>query len=266
MNLDREGCLQGGEGTPLVLFHGITCTARVWHAVIPRLVAQHRVIAPTALGHRGGARAHKSPVRIADVVDDAERTLDRLQLERAHLAGNSMGGWVALELARRGRALSVCALSPAGAWEEPGATRRRLELLVKLTRASRGLLPWLAYSAAFRKQALRDNAVHGDRLAREHFLWMSEDLLGCSAAEDLLATRESLQPLAASCPITLAWSEFDRIFPERRHGPIARQRVPGARYLVLSRVGHVPMIDDPILVAETILASTDGAGWARTGS
>ena len=49
-------------------------------------------------------------------MDDLERLLDELGLAKAHLAGNSLGGWAALELARRGRALTVCALSPAGAW------------------------------------------------------------------------------------------------------------------------------------------------------
>jgi pimeloyl-ACP methyl ester carboxylesterase len=238
-----------------VLFHGITCTARVWHAVIPRLAHHHTVHAPTALGHRGGTRPTMSPVRIADVVDDAERALDTLGIERAHLAGNSMGGWVALELARRGRALSVCALSPAGAWNHVGNTRRRLALIVQLTRATQHLLPWLTHSASFRRQAMRDNAAHGERLTRQEFLWLTEDLLGCAAAEDLLATDESLLPMVANCPITLAWSELDRIFPIHRHGPIARERIQGARYLVLPRVGHVPMVDDPTLVAETILAS-----------
>jgi pimeloyl-ACP methyl ester carboxylesterase len=259
-------CLRAGQGAPLVLFHGITCSARVWHAVIPRLAAHHEVFAPTALGHRGGLRCRMSPVRIADVVDDAERTLDRLQLEQAHLAGNSMGGWVALELARRGRALSVCALSPAGAWEDAGPTRRRLKLIVKLTQATQNVLPWLAYSSAFRRQALRDNAMHGERLTREHFLWLTEDLLGCSAAEDLLSTREALLPLVAHCPITIAWSQHDRIFPVGRHAPIARERVQGARYLVLPHVGHVPMIDDPALVATTILESALAVRLSNTGS
>jgi len=239
-----------------VLFHGVTCSARVWHGVFPALAAHHDVIMPNALGHRGGPHPLRSPVRICDVVDDAERTLDALGLGQVHLAGNSMGGWVALELARRGRAASVCAFSPAGAWVHIAETRRRLRLLVALTRLTWRALPWLARSSAFRRRAMRDNALHGERLTSESFMWLVEDVLGCSAAADLLATRESLEPLRARCPITIAWSEGDRIFPVGRHLPIARERVPQAQFMVLPGVGHVPMIDDPELVARTILSVT----------
>ena len=58
----------------------------------------------------------RRPVRIADLVDDVERILDEHVIDRPHVAGNSLGGWMALELARRGRARTVCALSPAGTW------------------------------------------------------------------------------------------------------------------------------------------------------
>ncbi|MFT3921774.1 MAG: alpha/beta hydrolase [Myxococcales bacterium] len=245
--------LRAGSGSPLVLFHGITCSGRVWRSVLPYLVEHHEVIMPTALGHHGGETPRTFPVRIRDVVDDAERTLDRLGLDQAHLAGNSMGGWVALELARRGRARTVCALSPAGAWEDVAETRKRLKLLVELTRRTRGVIPWLALSSGFRRRALRDNAVHGERLSREQFMVFIEDLLACSAADDLLATGERLDELRAPCPITVAWSEQDRIFPLHRHLPIARACVPGAEFRVLPNVGHVPMIDDPALVARTLI-------------
>jgi pimeloyl-ACP methyl ester carboxylesterase len=79
-------------------------------------------------------------------------------------------------------------------------------------------------------------------------------MLGCVIAEDLLATDEHFALLdPVPCPITIAWAEWDRIFPERRYGPVARERVPGARYIVLPRVGHVPMLDDPKLVADAVL-------------
>jgi pimeloyl-ACP methyl ester carboxylesterase len=191
------------------------------------------------------------------VVDDVERLLDRLGLARAHCAGNSMGGWVALELARRGRALSVCALSPAGMWDSvPERTERKLSRIAKATRRGRWVLPWLAYSAGFRRGALRDNAVHGERVSRAELIELADDVIGCSVISDLLTTPERFAPLAAACPITLAWSEQDRIFPVAKHAELARQRIAGARFVVLPNVGHVPMFDDPQLVAATILEST----------
>jgi len=85
-----------------------------WQETVPLLAANHTVYTPSALGHRGGPAVQRRPATIWDVIDASERYLDEKELDRPHLAGHSMGGFVALELARRGRAASVCAFSPAG--------------------------------------------------------------------------------------------------------------------------------------------------------
>jgi len=85
---------------------------------------------------------------------------------------------------------------------------------------------------------------------------MVDDVLGCEVATDLLGTPElvaSFDPLP--CPVTLAWSEHDKVFPVGVNGAIAQQRLPQAKFEVLLGVGHVPMVDDPRLVAETIRRS-----------
>jgi pimeloyl-ACP methyl ester carboxylesterase len=247
-----------GTGQPLVLLHGVTGSAHIWRRLMPLLAPFRDVIAPTAIGHRGGAAAAQHPTRIRDVVDDAERFLDRLKLDRAHLAGNSMGGWVALELARRGRALSVCALSPAGAWTPDDRQHASgvLRTAVAATRRARALIPWLAFSGLFRRWALRDNAVHGHLVTRAELLEIIDDLLGCVACDDLLATTEELLPLQASCPVTLAWSAEDRIFPPAINGTRARTLLPDAKFELLPGVGHVPMLDNPQLVADIILRAS----------
>jgi pimeloyl-ACP methyl ester carboxylesterase len=242
---------------PLVLFHGLTMSARVWHRVTPLLADDFVVVTPTALGHCGGPPAVARPARIADVVDDAERTLDGLGIDTAHLAGNSMGGWVALELARRGRARTVCALSPAGTWDatsrEHRATRAILARARTDTQRSHHLLPLALRVPAVRRFALRSTAADGARVGREEILGAVQDLLGCAVAEDLLDTTESLPPLdPVPCPITIAWSGEDRLLLESVNGALARTLVPGARHLTLPGVGHVPMLDDPALVATTI--------------
>ena len=98
---------------PLVLLHPILCSGRIWDDVVPLLSTHHEVYTPTLLGHRGGPSVQRHPATIIDVIDAAERFLDDQQLARPHLVGNSTGGYVAIELARRGRAATVCALSPA---------------------------------------------------------------------------------------------------------------------------------------------------------
>jgi pimeloyl-ACP methyl ester carboxylesterase len=67
-----------------------------------------------------------------------------------------------------------------------------------------------------------------------------------------------LDPLP--CPITLAWSEKDALLPVAFYGPIARERLPRATFTILPDVGHDPMMDDPALVARTILDVTGVSG------
>ena len=252
--------LREGSGEPLVLFHGILSSERVWRHVVPLLAEDHDVIVPTALGHSGGPRPAKRPTSIDHVIDTAEDQLDDLGLEKAHLAGNSMGGWIALELARRGRAKSVCALSPAGFWEEGWAERDRafrvLTTARREARRGRRLVGTLSRSARFRRWAMRDAAVHGDRVSRKDFLAVSDDAVACDVAEEMMVAGHSLPTFDAPCPVTLAWAGEDRIFPIDAYRERAEALIPGARLIVLDGLGHVPMHDDPQLIADTILDTT----------
>jgi pimeloyl-ACP methyl ester carboxylesterase len=249
---------------PLVLLHGLGMSARVWDGVRPWLEAHHQVVALTALGHRGGAAPPRRPVTVRDLVDDAERALDERGLDRPHIAGNSLGGWMAIELARRGRARTVCALSPAGAWTAGTAEQavgvRKIRRAIWSARLGRPT-PFVMRSAAMRRLAFRDGAVHGDYLTHAQAVDTTNDLLGCTVAGDILTTREEIAPLdPLPCPITLAWSSDDKIVPLDINGAVARRRLPQARFMVLTGVGHVPMIDDREQVARAILESTTGSG------
>jgi pimeloyl-ACP methyl ester carboxylesterase len=253
--------LREGSGEPLVLLHGITSDEHTWRHVVPLLAPHHDVIVPTALGHHRGPAPGERPATIAAVTDETARQLDELGLDRAHIAGNSMGGWEAIELARRGRALSVCALSPAGCWEEDWDDSRRvlgaLRRAARDGRRARSLLPLLARPGRFRHWAMRWAAAHGERVSREEFLERTDAMLGCVILDDLLDSGERLAPLdPVPCPITLAWSAEDWLFPVDPYGTRAQQLIPEARFTVLDDVGHVPMFDDPKLVADAILEST----------
>jgi pimeloyl-ACP methyl ester carboxylesterase len=108
---------RGGSGPPLVCLHGFTDTWRTWELVLPALERHHDVLAPTLLGHAGGPPLEGS-VGDAVIADAVERAMDDAGFATAHIAGNSLGGYVALQLAARGRAESVVALAPAGGWAE----------------------------------------------------------------------------------------------------------------------------------------------------
>lgn len=245
---------------PLLLLHGLMMSAGVWADVIPLLANHHDVIAPTTLGHRDGQKLN-CRATIATLTDETERLLDARGLDRIHIAGNSMGGWMAIELARRGRALSVCAFSPAGFWTHGTSDETRASNKVRRTRRRvhlvRPVAPRLLRFACLRRMAMQDAADHGERLTPAQALDALLDVAGCTAAEDMLQPSESVEPLdPLPCPITLAWSGNDRILPPHVYGTTARERLPGAEYLLLPDVGHVPMIDNPRLCADTILATT----------
>lgn len=246
--------------TPLVLLHGVTMSGAVWGPLRPLLEPHHVVHTPTMLGHRGGNTPTRRPVTFAAVADDVERQLDDLQLDRPHLAGNSLGGWVALELARRGRAASVCALAPAGFWE-PGARGRvvALERAARLARLTRWVAPLGLAVPLVRRLSFAGVAEHGERLTAAQARRATTDLLRCTVLDELITDDAALRPLPEpGCPVHVAWSAHDQLFPPARFAPRVAALVPAATAEVLPDVGHVPMIDDPAAVAATILRTTGG--------
>lgn len=264
---------RAGKGSPLVLLHGANMSWRAWRPVLPFLTGRHDVYVPTMAGHRGGpVLGDGSDHGMTAVVDSLCDQLDAAGIETAHVAGNSLGGWAALELARRGRARSVTAISPAGAWR----SRRdliRLLAMFRMARAAIGTPPLRALAAnpMLRSAWLGRVVEHPGRVSTEDLAAMVEDAVGCSALSGALSGRVQLhmiEPLdVAVCPIRVAWAEHDRTIPYRRYGHPMRARIPGADFITLPGVGHVPMSDDPRLVARTILEMTsavdEAAGQSR---
>jgi len=115
---------RGGAGPPLVLLHGFTDTWRTWELVLPALERERDVLALTLPGHAGGPPL-PDPVTGDAAVDAVERAMDAAGFGTAAVAGNSLGGYVALQLAARGRASAVTALAPAGGWAAIRVKRSR---------------------------------------------------------------------------------------------------------------------------------------------
>jgi pimeloyl-ACP methyl ester carboxylesterase len=118
-----------GQGEPLVLLHGQGLSRHSWDPVLPQLAAARDVIAIDLPGHGESPRQPRNmgsaPAGLAITVAEL---LDELSLAAVHLAGNSLGGWVALELARQGRAKTVTALAPAGLWRRSAPRHVRFTL------------------------------------------------------------------------------------------------------------------------------------------
>lgn len=93
--------MEFGQGTPLLLLHGISNSGRAWGPQIPALVeAGYRVIVPDHAGHGASARV-SNPFGVADIANDTERLLAHLGIDSLDVVGLSLGGMVALELALR---------------------------------------------------------------------------------------------------------------------------------------------------------------------
>src|ERR1700754_2583773 len=104
-----------GSGEPMLLLHPFMMSNNVWKRTAPLIAetGRYEVYAPTMLGHNGGG---KGPFFLSSraLADDVERQMDALGWDTAHVVGNSLGGWVAFELERRGRARTLTGIAPAG--------------------------------------------------------------------------------------------------------------------------------------------------------
>lgn len=249
------------ETPPLVLLHGLGMSAGAWADVVPLLADRFELYVPTAPGHRGGPAPRRRPATMTDMVDAAELYLDECGLDRPHLAGNSMGGLVAIELSRRGRAASVCAFSPGGFWAAGDGFQQRafgrLQRGVAVGRRTRWMLPLLYRSALLRRLILRDVAYRADRISAARAVEFIDDGIGCMVLEDLCAAGWHIEKLdPAPCPITIAWGEKETLLPPDANARPGR--IPSASVITVPGVGHVPMVDNAALVADTIIASTGG--------
>jgi pimeloyl-ACP methyl ester carboxylesterase len=261
---------RGGTGPPLLLLHGIGAIWRAWSPVLPYLEPHHDVIVPTLHGHAGGPSldADVAPSVLA-LADGIEAELDRLGLEKVHIAGNSLGGWIGIELARRGRAQSLVLLSPAGAWRSP----RRIRMTSHGVRFSLGALARYSHRAEaiaerrlLRWAMLAGQVAHPHRVPHESLVTYIHASAQSPVVDPLLRVLHvhPVDPLPEDrdYPVRLVWADRDLVLPFKHFGSPMLERLPGAELIRLSGVGHVPMSDDPARVAELILEVTravDGA-------
>jgi pimeloyl-ACP methyl ester carboxylesterase len=246
----------------VALIHGFSATPATWDAVLPALEAQHDVHLVGLLGHHGtDPWPDDLEVSLDAIVDGAERSLDDAGLDTAHLVGNSLGGWVALQLAARGRARSVVALSPAGGWHPGDPAQRKIEALFRRqhkvgTFALRNLTG-LMRRPRFRKLAFRDVVVNGDRIPPAVAVDMLRSSVECPIYFEFLDSvqRTPFGDLAGEidCPVLIAWGTKDRILPYATTTERLRALVPQARWRELPNQGHMPQWDDPEGTARLIL-------------
>lgn len=242
-----------GSGEPLLLIHPLGADIVVWEPVLERLAAERDVIAVDLPGFGASAPlpggAEPTPQALAAAVG---RFLDSLGLDRVHVAGNSLGGWVALELAKAGRALTAAGLCSAGFWTRPLGPRDGPDVR-RIGRALLPLLPALVRSAAGRRVLLRGSVGHPERvppaaalrLVRAYVTSPGFDGANAAMRAGFLSDLELID-----VPVTLAWGELDRLV--RR----PRTRPEHWRSLLLRGCGHIPTWDDPAQVSRALLLAS----------
>jgi pimeloyl-ACP methyl ester carboxylesterase len=264
-----QGTYRAGSGEPLVLIHGFSGTRMAWAPVLAGLESCHDVLAVNLAGHVGGPPLPPgAQVSVGALVDAVERDMDAAGFEGAHVVGNSLGGWIALELARRGRARSVVGLASAGGWEAGTRAEERLRKLFNRNyRLSKALLPHvdsLMLRPRLRRALMLQAAAHGERMPPAAAAGLIRDSVGCPIYFELMdAILRDGPPHnfdGVACPVLLAWGTSDRILPSPRYSQSLRELLPAAEWIELQGLGHVPMYDDPELVARTIVQF---AGRAR---
>jgi pimeloyl-ACP methyl ester carboxylesterase len=243
----------------MVLVHPLGGQWRLWEPVLPALEERFDVIAVDlpGFGESPPLPAGREPTVPALAVALAEE-MDRLGLERAHLVGNSIGGWVSIEVARLGRASTVTAIAPAGMATNSERRYEAVSLLISRVGA-RALAPAIGVLARSRmvrrlswQMFARPTQVSPEQLA--------EATRGYARSPAFPGARRWLNSHGPErldqirCPVTIAWGTKDRLIHPRQ-----AQRwvdaIADARLVELPGLGHAPMSDDPDLVARTIIDS-----------
>jgi pimeloyl-ACP methyl ester carboxylesterase len=262
MQLAYDRC---GAGPPLVLLHGAGHRRQAWHPVQERLARDREVI---LVDLPGFGQSPPLPEHLPYDVDTAiivmKEFFAELGLDRPHVAGNSMGGLISLVLAHHGMVSSATALSPAGLWT-PLGRRVSLSMVRSVHRTARHLPPKLA--ARLSQTAAGRTLMCGVLFGRPDLLEPHVLLEDMQAMINAVGFHPTLvaggKIIFASrvyqVPVTIAWGTRDVLF-RRPRALAVTQLIPHARLLRLPGCGHVPMNDNPELVAHVLLTGSDTTG------
>jgi pimeloyl-ACP methyl ester carboxylesterase len=263
MDLDHH---RGGSGEPLVLIHGIGHTWRGWKPMLPLLERDFDVLAVDLPGFGRSPSLPDGTAPTPEALADAvEAAMDDAGFERAVLCGNSLGGWISLELARRGRADSVVAISPAGLQHarEKGWGKGVL-LTMRWGARNAPALQALLRTKIGRTLCAGPAVARPWRLDPDDFPEVLRLFADCPGFPTTLPHTFDGQPKGLreiDVPVRILWGTRDVILLPRQ-GKRFERLLPNAELRYLKGLGHTPMSDDPELLAE-LIATTSRAPRAE---
>ncbi|MDY6869913.1 MAG: alpha/beta hydrolase [Actinomycetota bacterium] len=261
-----------GSGEPILLLHPFMMSQNVWKKVAPAIAdtGRYEVYAPTMPGHNGGVKG-RFFLGTAELADDVERRMDELGWKTAHIVGNSLGGWVAFELERRGRARSLMGIAPAGGWHRWSPAKYEIVakfaaglpvyVIAKLLGERAARLPG-ARQLAFVAISAYPNGIDDDDLRD-----IIDDVTHCAAYYQLLVKALLLPGLTelteTGVPTRLVVCEKDRVLPHPRFVNHFRKHLPDeTEFDHLDGVGHIPMFEAPDRVVKLIVDFVDRVAGA----
>lgn len=211
----------------------------MWELVRPRLERRFELIVPTLPGHFGGPPL-PAEITATTMVEYVEGVLDEAGVETAHVAGNSLGGYVALQLGARGRARSVTAFAPAGGWASGKA-----QTLAWFEDMHQLLLP---------EQVLAALVEDPSQITPDLFAGIVAAARNCVEAPRMIAYgHESDWPLdPVLCPLRIVWGTEDKLLPWPSAAARYQREMPHADWVILDGVGHCPQLEIPLETAHLI--------------
>jgi len=247
-----------GSGPPLVLIPGTSSDHHIWDCVIGRLSAERDVIALDVPGFGASASLpadlRPDPPALARAIAEL---LDELGLDRPHVAGHSLGGAIALEVGRLGRAESVCALAPIGFWtpRESAWCARSIKTNVRFAKSvpDRLLRNAVTRTPLFAQVFARPWTIGPDETVTLAHMPQPDVLRVVDAYADYVVRAGN----EIDCPITVAWGTWDALLFAREGRRVTRV-LPKARMVWMPRLGHTLMWDDPAAATRVLLDASAG--------
>lgn len=236
----------------------------MWSPTLGRLARERECWALDLPGFGRSRRLRDAPPTPAALADAVVGFMAGQNVETFHVAGNSLGGGVALEIARQGAARTACAISPIGFAEglEVAFLDRSLRLTRRTAELALGRLDGRHLPGPARRLLTAQMVFRGERMPSEDLVATLRDLALAPGFEPTLPHVVAYRFAGSDlpCRTTIAWGEHDRLNLFGPQSARARERVPGARHVTLAGCGHIPTWDDPPQVARLVLDASADAG------
>ena len=254
-----------GSGPTLVLVHGIVHRRQAWDSLLDLLTPYRRVVTVDLPGHGESPLPELGSDVMGQLIDDVSEFVAEVtpQGERAHVAGNSLGGWIALSLAARGDVASATALSPAGFFVNHLDQVRAINMFRGLRATARLMgdgMPQAMRYKMIRYPALGAFFAHPSHVDYAAALADCRSLVSNELVDLGVDLNFTLPPIVdPTVPVTVAWGRRDLILPVYQAKRV-KKPFPQAKLMILPGLGHVPMTDAPELISSILLAGSEPLG------